>query len=246
MKELFLIVLISLFSLNCVISQEDVKSGIDKFGIKINAGLTLSKRNVTKDILLEYYTRNDIYKEEIPQPGYEIGTTIHYYFLKNFGLETGVSMSSLKFKTNLDMGNIMGYRITTIQELNYLNIPLSILFKYPVKDFAPYIKAGISGSRLIYATIKKEYLFDDSRKDYLNISHSPGYFKSNYSFSLSTGCDFEIRKTTFSFEITYQKGLKNIYNDGVENSHFPMPIPITDIPDNFKINYVSFTIGWTI
>ena len=177
--------------------------------------MTLIKRNVTKDILFEYYTQYEIYKEEILQPGYEIGSNIHYFIFKNFGLETGVSFSGQKFKTNLDMGNTMGYGITTTQNLNYLNIPLSILFKYPVKDFAPFIKTGISGSRLIYATIKKEYLFDDSEEDYTNINDNPAYFKSNYSFLFSLGSDFKIKKTKLSFEINYQKGLKNIYNDEV-------------------------------
>jgi hypothetical protein len=230
----------------CLLSQDKGKKQLDRFQFQISAGLTLSKRNVTEDILFEFYTQNEISKEEVVQPGYEIGVDIHYFVTRNLGFVAGVSISSLNLKTNLDLNNVAGYIVTTRQNLNYINVPILIFFKYPVKNFSPFIKTGIVNSRLIYATVKKEHSFNDSREDYTNVNRDPRYFKGNYFYMLCLGSDFKIMKSTFSFQISYQKGLRNVYNDEIEHSHFPMPIPIVDIPDNFKINYVTFSLSWII
>jgi hypothetical protein len=171
---------------------------------------------------------------------------VHYFITQNFGLEAGVSISSLRLKTNLDLSYVVGYKVTTRQNLNYINVPILLFIKYPVKSFSPFIKTGIVNSRLIYATIQKEYRFDDSREDYTNVNHKPNYYKGNYFYTICLGSNFKIKRSTFSFQISYQKGLKSVYNNEIEHSHFPMPIPITYMPDNFKINYVTFSLGWII
>jgi hypothetical protein len=246
MKTLFLLLSFSFLIPSFLFGQNNEKAHDQKFEFQLVAGMTIAKRNVQKDYIYEYLSGYGIYKEEISKPGFKIGADVNYYISKWFGLGTGLSVTNLKYSTQLDLTKLEGYNFSKRQTLNYINLPFYIFFTYPVCNFSPYIKTGIMYSRLINASVEQDYRYTDTRENRTYINEKPKYVTKNYFYLIAIGSKLKVKKSSFSFEVSYQKGLKNIYNEEERYSHFPMPVLLVDVPDDFTVDYFQFSFGWIL
>ena len=101
-------------------------------------------------------------------------------------------------------------------------------------------------SRLVNARIEKKYKYLDSREDRNSINDMPEYIAENHFILIGIGSKISVKKSLFSIEIGYQKGLKNTYNEQERYSHFPMPVVLVDVPDAFTVDYFQFSLGWIL
>jgi len=241
-----IILLLFIYSPIFLFGQVIENTSKNSFDFQFRGGLTLAKRNVIKDHTFEFLSGAGVYKEEILKPGFEMGADMKYNIFNWLGIGMGLSFSHLKFSTNIDLTKLEGYQVSIKQSLNYVNLPLSVVFTYPTNTFSPYFKAGIMFSRLVNARIEKKYKYLDSREDRNSINDMPEYIAENHFILIGIGSKISVKKSLFSIEIGYQKGLKNTYNEEERYSHFPMPVVLVDVPDAFTVDYFQFSLGWIL
>ena len=198
MKNMILVVGITMSMLLQVNAQNDDSNSQFKFGVK--AGLNIANANGNG---VDLFTGN---KTSSSRLGVSIGVILEYNISDKFSVQPELYYSQQGFKTDVNEG---------VVKLDYINIP--VMAKYYIND-AFSVNAGPQVGFLLsskYSQTKQDLAADRSavskvKQANLNDEDLKKYFKSS-DFGLNFGLTYQLRNG-FGINTSYNLGLNDIFD----------------------------------
>jgi len=232
-KKLLLFSLLSILTFSGFSQNRDADSPL-RFGLNINPFITWNKAGKN-------------FKPDGIKVGFEYGLNIHYYFIKNVGIETGLYLNHQGAKYRYNRYQLLNDGADTAYynynfNLNTIYVKLPIMLRFRTNQLGPVYLYGNFGIDLsVPISAKLKFSGQDRNVQFMNdstINYAEDAYKLNsgvsiFRMGLSVGGGIEYPiKDSFSFTagILFNYGFLNILKDDLGTDKKPF-VPTAGIAD---------------
>lgn len=215
------------------------------FTAGIKAGINTSQIQIIEEYGV--HNLNEVKGEYSSNLAYLFGIDLNTSIGNNY--EIGLEALYVRNSYNYGLYDAYAFsELIVLEEHNNIQVPIYGTYKYQIKNFEPYVKAGFATGFLIAGEmqIERNYL-DNSHPNISsatldNLSRRKMF---NLSILASVGCRYIIDKGYVFVDVRYNKGLNNITNSDERYSDDDMIYKYYLLDDDVYLNSFSFSLGYS-
>ena len=237
-----------------------------KFMIGLKGGINFVQPVVTKKFNIFNPINGDIaqsgaktYRPFYSNPGYQYAFTALYKLNNYMDIRFEPTFSIFNYKYRADYFWIsngsnserIDMSVRHLQNLNYLDLPVSFRLLFGSGTVRPFIQGGLFYGFLLNAikeSQKTETYSNELNSTILNSTTETGnavplYVRSRYGFNAGAGFDYDLSVVRLTLDINLNFGINQVTNEAGRYSVQQYTGGLYDVQDNIRLFVPSINIG---